>query len=411
MEKRLMENLARAVVESGVNVQKGEEVLVITQVEACEIAREVAKRAYERGAKHVYVQYIDERINALSFDHQSVNDLTDKPDFYYSVKNYFAEHDGCVINIICADPNAYEHCDATKIAKAHHADMAGLKPYYDRAMANKIKWSIIAYPHPAWAKLMFPDLDEAAAMQKLGEYIAKTTRVDCADPIGAWKEHAANLKRRCEKLNAANVKSFHYKNSLGTDLVVGMPENYIFAGGVEDCRGMNFNANMPTEEIFSAPDCNNINGIVKASMPLCHNGKIIDGIEITLEKGRITHYTAKTNVNVLKGIIDTDDGAKSFGEIALVPYDSPISSLHTLFYETLFDENASCHFAIGRAYPTCVKGGDEMSEAEQKKAGINNSATHVDFMVGTKDLTITAETRDGKTLAVFENGNFTKNFE
>ena len=411
MEKRLIENLARAVVESGVNVQPGEQVLVTTTVEASEIAREVAKRAYARGAKRVYVHYNDEQVNALAFDNQSVETLTNKPDFYYSIKNYFAENGGCVINIICADPNAYEHCDADKITKSHRADMDGLKPYYDRAMANKIKWSIIAYPHPAWAKLMFPELDEKAAMDKLGEYIAKTTRVDGADPIAAWKGHAGKLKRRCDKINAANIESFHYKNKLGTDLVVGMPKNYIFAGGVEECNGVNFNANMPTEEIFSAPDCNNINGVVKASMPLCHNGKIIDGIELTLKNGKVTHYTAKTNVDILKGIIDTDDGAKSFGEIALVPYDSPISSLHTLFYETLFDENASCHFALGRAYATCVKGGDEMSDAELKKAGLNNSATHVDFMVGTNDLEITAKTRDGKTLKIFENGNFSKDFE
>ena len=289
--------------------------------------------------------------------------------------------------------------------------MKGLAPYYDKAMSNKIKWTIIAYPHPEWAKLMFPDLDEKDAYKKLGKYIAKTTRVDNDDPVAAWGEHAENLRRRCELLNAAKIKSFRYRNKLGTDVVVGMPENYVFAGGAEECNGETFNANMPTEEIFSAPDCNRVDGIIKAAMPLCYNGKIIEGITLKLKDGAIIDFDAKTNKDVLKGIIETDEGSRRLGEIALVPYDSPISKLNTLFYETLFDENASCHFAIGRAYPTCVKGGDEMDSATLKKAGINESDVHVDFMVGTKDLEITAETADGKTISVFENGNFTKDFE
>lgn len=411
MDKKIIKNLARAVVESGVNVQPNEEVYVISAVEAVELTHEVVKCAYERGAKRVVVHYNDDELDRLNYEHQTTDALTHLPQFMFDERNYFADVDGCVINIICSDPNALKDCDAEKITAAYRARMAGLAPYYDKAMANKIKWSIIAYPHPKWAKLMFPELDEAAAVEKLGEYIAKTTRVDCDDPIAAWKEHSAALQRRSAKLNAANIKSFTYKNSLGTDVTIGMPEHYVFAGGVEECRGMSFNANMPTEEVFSAPDCNNIDGVIKASMPLCYNGKIIDGIEITLEKGRIVGYKAKTNEDVLKGIIETDDGAKSLGEIALVPYASPISELHTLFYETLFDENASCHFAIGRAYPTCVEGGDAMTDAELKKIGINNSDVHVDFMVGTKDLEITALTRDGKTLKIFENGNFTKEFD
>lgn len=411
MNKKTLENLACAVVESGVNVKQGEEVYVISSVEAVELTREVVKRAYERGAKRVCVHYKDDELDKLDFKYQSLDTITHKPQFVFDERNYFAEVDGCVINIICSDPNAFKDCDAEKITADYRARMEGLTVYYDKAMANKIKWSIIAYPHPEWAKLMFPELSEAEAVEKLGDYIAKTTRVDCDDPIKAWKEHAASLRRRSEKLNAANIKSFTYKNSLGTFVTVGMPENYVFAGGVEECRGMSFNANMPTEEVFSAPDCNNIDGVIKASMPLCYNGKIINGIELTLKHGRIVDYKAETNESVLKGIIETDEGSKSLGEIALVPYASPISELNTLFYETLFDENASCHFAIGRAYPTCVKGGDAMTKAELAALGINDSNVHVDFMVGTEDLEITALTRSGKTLKIFENGNFTKEFD
>lgn len=411
MNKHLIKNLAKAVVLSGVHVRQGEEVFVLSSVYATELTREVVKLCYEQGAKRVHVSYRDGELDKLNYSHQSVETLTHKPQFVYDERNYFAEVGGCVINIICEDPNGLKSVDADKITASRRADMKGLAPYYDKAMSNKIKWSIIAYPHPDWAKLMFPDLDERDAYKKLGKYIAKTTRVDCDDPVAAWKKHADSLRRRCEKLNAANITRFHFKNKLGTDLYVGMPENYVFAGGAEECNGELFNANMPTEEVFSAPDCNRIDGVVKASMPLCYNGKIIEDIKLTLKDGRITDYSAKTNLDVLKGIIETDEGAHSFGEIALVPYDSPISKLHTLFYETLFDENASCHFAIGRAYPTCVKGGDEIPKDRLKSVGLNDSDVHVDFMVGTKDLEITAETTDGKTVAVFEDGNFTKDFE
>ncbi|MCH5350745.1 MAG: aminopeptidase [Clostridiales bacterium] len=411
MNKKLIKNLAAAVVKSGVNVQEGEEVFVLSSVYAVELTREVVRLAYERGAKRVHVRYRDDELNKLDFKYQTEETLTNKPAFLYDERNYFAKDGGCVINIICDDPNGLSGADSDKITASRRTDMRGLTPYYDMAMSNKIKWSIIAYPHPEWAKLMFPDLDEKDAMKKLGKYIAKTTRVDCDDPVKEWKKHSERLSVRCEKLNAAKIKTLHYKNKLGTDVTVGLPKGYVFGGGAEDCNGVSFNANMPTEEVFSAPDCNNVNGVIKASLPLCYNGKIIKDLSLTLKDGEIVDYDAKTNRDVLKGIIESDDGAKRLGEVALVPYDSPISKLGVLFYETLFDENASCHFAIGKAYPTCVKGGDKMSKDKLDKLGINDSDVHVDFMVGTKDLEITAETEDGKTFKVFENGNFTKDFE
>lgn len=409
--KKLNKGLAKAAVFVGVNVQKGEEVYVISSIHAIDLTHEIVKLCYARGAKRVVVRYRDEELTKLDFEYQSTETLTNKPAFMYEERNYFADVNGCVISVICEDPNALEHADAQKITASRRADNDGLKRYYDKSMSHKIKWTIIAYPHPEWAKLMFPELDAKNAYKKLAKYIGKTTRVDNDDPVEAWHAHSAELKTRREKLTAANIESFRYKNKLGTDLTVGMPENYVFGGGVDKNGGVTFNANMPTEEVFSAPDCRNINGVVYASMPLCYNGKIIDGIKLEFEAGKIVKYSAKTNEDVLKGIIETDEGSRSLGEIALVPYDSPISKLHTLFYETLFDENASCHFAIGRAYPTCVKGGPDMTEEQLAAAGINSSAVHVDFMVGTKDLEITAKTRDGKTLNVFENGNFTKDFE
>lgn len=411
MKDKYLDNLARLAVESGVNVKPGEEVMVRTYVDAAPLARKIAEYAYKRGAKRVYVEYKDDKLDAVDFKYQSTDALTHRPQFIYDSVNYFAENGGCYIAVLCNDPDSLKDADPDKITAFRSANMKGLKLYYQKAMANKVKWTIVAYPQRDWAKKVFPDLGDDEAYEKLGEYIAKTTRVDCDDPVAEWKRHAERLHRRCDKLNAAHIKSFRYKNSLGTDVTVGMPDNYVFAGGSEECDGEPFNANMPSEEVFSAPDCRKINGTVKASMPLSYSGKIIDGITLKLKDGKIVEYDAKTNRDVLKGIIETDDGSKSFGEIALVPYDSPISKLGTLFYETLFDENASCHFAIGKAYPTCVKGGDGMTEKQLKEAGINESDVHVDFMVGTRDLEITAVTADGKTIKVFENGNFTKDFD
>lgn len=411
MNKQLAKNLAIAVVDSGVNVAEGEEVLVQCSVEARMLAHEIVKRAYKRGAKRVYVNYRDGELNKLDYSYQTAETMESKPQFMYDIRNYFATHNGSLIVILCDDPNELEHADTAKITRSRMADAKGFAPYREKAMSSKMKWSIISFPHPAWAKRMFPDLSEKDALKKLGKYIAKTTRVDNDDPVAAWKNHAATLKTRCEKLNAANIKSFRYTNALGTDLTVGMPEHYIFAGGEEMCNGTTYNANMPTEEVFSAPDCRAVNGVVKASMPLCYNGKIIEGIELKLKDGIVVEFSAKTNVDVLKGIIETDDGAQRFGEIALVPYDSPISKLNTLFYETLFDENASCHFALGQAYASCVDGGVDMTPEQLEQVGLNKSDTHVDFMVGTRDLSITAETRDGRTLQIFKNGNFTPDFE
>lgn len=410
MIKKFNKQLAKAAVYCGVNVQKDEEVLVLSSVDAIDLTREIVKLCYERGAKRVHVIYRDGELTKLDLEYQSEDTLTHKPAFIYEQRNYFADVDGCVINVICEDPNGLKHADAAKMTASRRADMKGLERYYAKSMPHKIKWTIVAYPNKEWAKLMFPDLKPREAFKKLAKYIAKTTRVDGKDIEKDWTEHAARLKARSEKLNAAHITRFHYKNALGTDLYVGMPENYVFTGGAKDCKGVPFYANMPTEEVFSAPDCRNINGTVKASMPLCYNGKIIEGLSLTLKDGQIVDYSADTNVDVLKGIIETDKGSLSLGEIALVPYDSPISKLHTLFYETLFDENASCHFAIGEAYPTCVEGGADMSKEELAARGINDSDVHVDFMVGTKDLSITAETPDGE-IAIFENGNFTPDFE
>lgn len=413
MNQEIIEKFAKLAVESGVNLKSGQELLVITAPEARALTLAVVKKAYERGAKRVHVQYRDTELKKLDFQFQTVDTLTNKPQFIYDERNYFADQNGCVLNIICEDPTAYEHLDSQKLIESSRADSKGFDPYYKKALTSRIKWSIIAYPHPAWAKKMFPNLTESVAMKKLGEIICTASRADGDNPIQTWKEHSTKLAQRCKALNDCHFTALHYQNALGTDLKLGLPKNYVFAGGAERCTdGTYFNANIPSEEVFSAPDCRRIEGTVVASMPLCHNGKLIEGMRLIFQNGRVTDYSADTNREVLKGIIETDEGSKTLGEVALVPYDSPISQLNTLFYETLFDENASCHLALGRAYASCVAGGDAMSEEQLKKIGINaTSYEHVDFMIGTRDLSIVGITQSGETIPVFENGNFTERFD
>jgi aminopeptidase len=254
---------------------------------------------------------------------------------------------------------------------------------------------------------MFPDLSDEEALEKQWAYVHKTLRLDEEDYLGAWKKHQEALARRSKYLNDAKIKTFHYKNSIGTDFTIGMPKGYMFTGAVEkSLSGLNFTANLPTEEVFSSPDKNTAEGVLVSALPLVRNGVIIENFSLTFEKGRIVDYKAEKGYETLKQIIETDEGSHYLGEIAIIGYDSPIQNLKALFYETLFDENASCHFAIGRAFPACLENGANMTKAELAEAGLNDSLQHVDFMVGTADLSITATTESGEVIDIFVNGNW-----
>jgi len=274
-------------------------------------------------------------------------------------------------------------------------------------MSSEVRWSIAALPSPAWAAKVFPGVPAGEAEQKLWKLMAKCSRIDNDDPIAAWDKHNDNFQARLNFLNERKIKQLRYKNSLGTDLTVEIPEAAVWIGGGEPAKdGVMFFPNIPTEEIYTMPKRNGVNGRVVASKPLINAGHQIDGLELTFKDGRVTESTAKTNAELLAQLIDTDEGSHYLGEVALVPYHSPISETGTLFYHTLFDENAACHFAIGRAYPTCLAGSDNMTDAQLAEAGANHSLVHVDFMVGTPDLSITAIDKDGNEIAIFTDGDF-----
>ena len=293
-----------------------------------------------------------------------------------------------------------------KLASYSKARSIALKEYSEAATANKVRWCVLSYPTLAWAKKVFPDATDAEALTKLGDAIISAVRVDTADPVEAWNNHNATLAKSLDFMNKNNFKSLHLKSSNGTDLTVELPENHYWAGGSEaDTKGILFNANMPTEEVFTLPKRTGVNGIVFSSKPLSYNGNLINDFSITFKDGKAIDFDAKEGKEVLSQLLDTDEGARYLGEIALVPFDSPISNSNLIFYNTLFDENAACHLAFGRAYP-CIKGSENLSEEQLKELGVNDSLIHVDFMIGTADLEVTGYTNDGTEVSVFKNGNW-----
>ena len=407
MNKELLEKYSRLLVSTGVNVQADQHVVIMAPVETADFARALAEAAYKAGAKDVYVDWLDEKLSRVRYLNASEEVFDEIPSWRKDFILTNMRRGAAFIQVKASDPEAFKGVDIKRIAKFQKTNSIELKEFYDALMTNKNAWCIASVPTEAWAKKVFPELSVEEAVESLWTAILKAVRVDLEDPVGAWKEHTLNLKERMSFMNSNNFRSLHYKNSLGTDLTIELPEGHQWVGGAEPtAAGVEFNANMPTEEIFTLPKKTGVNGTVVSSMPLNHNGNLIDKFAITFENGRIVDYTAEEGYEVLKSIIETDDGAHYLGEVALVPYDSPISNQKILFYNTLFDENASCHLAIGKAYSPCLKNSENMSEEELEKAGANYSLTHVDFMIGTKDLEIIGTTADGRKVPVFANGNF-----
>ncbi len=408
MNKTDLKKYADLLVRVGVNLQKGQPLVVSAPIEAADLAREIVKSAYKNQASDVLVLWGDDETAKYDYKYRTIESLSKVPSWQKEQREDFIERKAAYIAVASDDPEVFKGCDTKKIAAARRARNVAFAKFRDYTASNKIRWTIAAYPNKKWAKKVFPNDSVGVAYDKLWKSIKATARLDRKNPIAAWAEHQKNLVKRCEILNGANIKSFRYKNSLGTDFIVDMPKDYVFCGGAEEgvLDGVYFTANIPTEEVFSSPDRSSANGRLVASTPLCRNGQIIDGFWFEFKDGKIVDFGAEKGLDNLKSIIETDEGSRYLGEIALVGYNSPVREQNVLFFETLFDENASCHFAIGDCYPNCVKNGGDMTEAQLKSAGLNVSLEHVDFMVGTPDLEIVATTADGKTLVVFKDGDW-----
>jgi len=399
-------DLARLMVREGINIQKGQRLVIACPVECADFARMCAAEAYEAGCKEVIMRWQDDELKRMKYLH-AADETFDKVDSWDAdFSNSLSEEGAGFLSIYSEDPDLLNGVDPDRITRAQISSGKALEAYRKRMMRGECPWSICSVPTKAWANAVFPDLSDDEAMARLWDEILAACRVDGENSLQNWKDHTDEIKKHVDIMNSYRFKALKYKNSAGTDVTVGLPEGHIWTGGTEDsAKGLEFAANIPTEEVFTLPDRNKVNGTLVATKPLSLNGSLIEGFSFRVENGRIVEVHAEKGEQILRDAISVDEGASYFGEVALVPYDSPINQSGVLFLNTLFDENASCHFAFGEAYP-CLEGADTMTEEELKEKGMNSSITHVDFMVGSRDLEITGITHDGEEIPVFRNGNF-----
>lgn len=407
MNKSFLIKYASLAVNIGVNIQKDNILVISSPIETAEFARLITEEAYKSGAKDVIVHYGDQKLTKIKLENSSLETISNIPEWQAESYNYYARQEACFISISASDPDGLKGVPVEKIGASQKARTSALKEYFDNSMSNKCRWCVLSVPTLSWAKKVFPKVSDDEAMESLWDVIFKTVRVDTENPVNAWKKHNAYLEEKIKFMNNNNFKSVHLKSANGTDLNIELPEGHIWAGGSErDVNGIPFNANMPTEEVFTLPKKTGVNGIVYSSKPLSYGGNLIDNFSITFKDGKAIDFTAETGYDVLKQMLESDEGAKYLGEVAFVPYNSPISNSKLIFFNTLFDENAACHLAFGRAYESCVKDADKYSEEELEKIGVNNSVIHVDFMIGTSDLEITGINKNGETIQIFSNGNW-----
>jgi len=406
MFQQYMDQYAELTVKVGVNIQPGQTLVVNAPLIAADFVRIVAKKAYQAGAKNVHIDWNDDRITRLKFDMAPKEAFEEYPMWRARGYEEMAEQGAAFLSIVASNPDLLKGVDPDKIATANRTAGMAMQTYRNYIQADKVSWCVIAVPSPEWAAKVFPDLPADEQVSKLWDAIFKATRADVEDPVQAWKDHNATLDQKVDHLNKKRYKTLHYE-APGTNLSIDLPDIHIWvSGGSVNQQGIPFVANIPTEEVFTTPLKDGVNGTVQSTKPLNYGGNVIENFSLTFEKGRIVSFTAETGYETLKRLIETDEGSHYLGEIALVPHQSPISNMNVIFYNTLFDENASNHLAIGNAYAFCLEGGKTMTKEELEKNGANASITHVDFMIGSAQMNIDGETADGTREPIFRNGNW-----
>jgi len=405
MKKTVLREYARLIVRCGVNVQKGQEVTVYADLDQPEFVQMVVEEAYKAKAKKVSVEWNYAPLAKVHVRGQSVKTLGEVPEWIKAKQEHFCQVLPCRIHLISEDPDGLKGMNMEKMAKARKLSYPILKPYRERR-ENKEQWCIAAVPGAAWAKKVFPGCSKAQAIEKLWQAILQASRVN-EDPVKAWEKHNQDLQARCEYLTNLGIEKLHYTADNGTDLTVGMiPEAKFCGGGETSLQGIFFNPNIPTEECFISPKRGEAEGIVYSTKPLSYQGQLIDNFSIRFEKGKAVEVHAEVGEKLLQTLISMDEGAAYLGECALVPQKSPIAESGLLFYNTLFDENAACHLALGFGFADSIKDFQNKSLEECRALGINESMVHEDFMIGCDSMDIDAITRDGKTVPVFRKGNW-----
>ena len=405
MKKTVLREYARLIVRCGVNVQKGQEVLIYADLDQPEFVQMVVEEAYKAKAKKVTVDWDYQPLQKLHVRHQSVKTLGEVTEWQKAKLQHFVDVVPCRIHLVSEDPDGLKGINMEKLAKARQLRYPIVKPYHDQ-LENKDQWCIAAVPGAAWAKKVFPGMRTSAAVEKLWEAILYTSRVT-DDPVKAWQEHNADLHDRCAYLNSLNIRSLHYTADNGTDLTVGMiPEGEWKGGGDTSLQGIFFNPNIPTEECFISPKRGQAEGIVYSTKPLSYQGQLIENFSVRFENGKAVEVKAEKGEELLKTMISMDEGAAYLGECALVPQRSPIAESGILFYNTLFDENAACHLALGMGFADTIQDFQNKTLEECRALGINDSMIHEDFMIGCDSLDIDGICEDGKVVPIFRGGNW-----
>lgn len=404
--EQMLEKYAELVIKVGVNIQPGQVLLVQSPLETVDFTRQIVSKAYEAGAKYVQVDWDDEKVTRIRYEQAPDDSFAYYPKWQADMMEQLAEGGGAVLHIKVPDPELFRGIDSAKVSTAVKAAAVAREKYQAYVRSNKVSWSLIKAPTRAWANKVYADLPEEERVPAMWEAVFRMNRVDSGDPVAAWRDHIAELKKRQQYMNDKRYKSLHYR-APGTDLRVEMPEGHLWLGGgdyKED--GVYFVANMPTEEIYTMPLRTGVNGTVSSTLPLNLNGRLVEGIKLTFKDGKVTEYDAVSGREHLTSLLETDEGASYLGEMALVPHDSPISLMNRVFYNTGVDENASCHFALGSCYPVNIEGGTKLSKEELLAKGGNVSLTHVDFMIGSDQLDIDGELPDGTVEPVFRAGKW-----
>ncbi len=405
MKKSVLREYARLIVRCGINVQKGQEVLVYADLDQPEFVQMVVEEAYRAKAKKVVVQWNYQPLEKIHVRYQSVKTLGAVEEWEKARQQHYCDELPARIHLISENPDGLKGVNLKKMAQARQLSYPIIKSYVDQRN-SKQQWCIAAVPGVAWAKKVFPGLPKGKAVEKLWEAILFTSRVT-EDSVKAWEEHNANLAARCDYLNSLGIESLHYTADNGTDLTVGMiPEAKFCGGGEKSLQGIYFNPNIPTEECFISPMRGKAEGVVYSTKPLCYQGQIIDNFSLWFENGKVFESHAEQGEELLRTMLAMDEGASYLGECALVPQKSPIADSGLLFYNTLFDENASCHLAMGMGYCDTIKDYQNKSLEECRELGINDSMIHEDFMIGCDSMNIDAICADGKVVPIFRNGNW-----
>lgn len=406
IESTKLEKLAEVAVKVGLDLQKGQDLVITAPLAAAPLVRLITKHAYMAGGGLVTTFYSDEVATLMRYAHASDDTFDRASSWLYEGMAKAYENGSARLAVSGDNPMLLSKEDPSKVSRANRAQSAAYKPALEHISNFDINWNIVSYPNPSWAKQMFPDDPEEIAVQKLAKAIFAASRVDLDDPVAAWKEHNAELARRAGWLNGQRFASLHFSGP-GTDLTVGLADEHEWHGGATKAKnGVTCNPNIPTEEVFTTPHAHRVSGTVSSTKPLSHQGTLIDNIQVRFEAGKIVEAKASRGEAVLKKVLETDEGAARLGEVALVPHSSPISASGLLFYNTLFDENAACHIALGQCYSKCFVNGASLTQDEIAAKGGNSSLIHIDWMIGSGQIDIDGITADGTRVPVFRKGEW-----